>query len=70
MEKGGCVVFYEAAKQGQAENHFWNSPIANTTVILFGNGTSITQAAVRALCGTGVMFGFSGGGRIRQLYIN
>jgi CRISPR-associated protein Cas1 len=62
MEKDGRVVFYEAAKQGEPENRFWNIPIANTTVILLGNGTSITQAAVRALCGAGVMFGFSGSG--------
>lgn len=59
MVKDGRVVFYEAAKD---ENRYWNIPIANTTVILLGNGTSITQAAVRALCDAGVMFGFSGGG--------
>ena len=59
MQKDGRVVFYEAAKE---ENRYWNIPIANTTVILLGNGTSITQGAVRLLCGAGVMFGFSGGG--------
>lgn len=59
MVKDGRVVFYEAAKD---ENRYWNIPIANTTVILLGNGTSITQAAVRLLCGASVMFGFSGGG--------
>lgn len=62
MEKDGRVVFYAAAKKGGEENLYWNIPIANTTVILLGNGTSITQAAVRSLCDAGVMFGFSGGG--------
>lgn len=59
MVKDGRVVFLKAA---QEENQYWNIPIANTTVLLLGTGTSITQAAVRDLCGAGVMFGFSGGG--------
>lgn len=41
---------------------YWNIPIANTTVLLLGTGTSITQAAVRELAKAGVMVGFSGGG--------
>ena len=36
-------------------------PIANTTVILLGTGTSITQAAIRMLAQAGVLIGFSGG---------
>lgn len=59
MVKGGRVVFLTAAED---ENQYWNIPIANTTVMLLGTGTSITQAAVRMLCSAGVMFGFSGGG--------
>lgn len=59
MAKDGRVVFLKPAKE---ENYYWNIPIANTTVILLGNGTSITQGAVRLLCAAGVMFGFSGGG--------
>ncbi|WP_026154726.1 type I-F CRISPR-associated endonuclease Cas1f [Thiolinea disciformis] len=59
MVKDGRVVFLKPA---QEENHYWNIPIANTTVLLLGTGTSITQGAVRMLCGAGVMFGFSGGG--------
>lgn len=59
MVKDGRVVFLKAANE---ENQYWNIPIANTTVLLLGTGTSITQAAVRELCGAGVMFGFSGGG--------
>ena len=41
---------------------YWNIPIANTTCILLGNGTSITQAAVRELSKAGVVVGFAGGG--------
>ena len=41
---------------------YWNIPIANTTTLLLGNGTSITQAAVRELSRAGVMMGFCGGG--------
>lgn len=59
MIKGGRVVFLAPAED---ENQYWNIPVANTTVILLGTGTSITQAAVRMLCGAGVMMGFSGGG--------
>ncbi len=41
---------------------YWNIPIANTTTILLGTGTSITQAAMRELSKAGVMIGFCGGG--------
>ena len=41
---------------------YWNIPIANTTTVLLGTGTSITQAAVRELAKAGVMLGFCGGG--------
>jgi len=41
---------------------YWNIPIANTTTILLGTGTSITQAAVRELAKAGVLVGFCGGG--------
>jgi CRISP-associated protein Cas1 len=41
---------------------YWNIPIANTTVILLGTGTSVTQAAIRELAKAGVMLGFCGGG--------
>lgn len=40
---------------------YWNIPIANTSVILLGTGTSITQAAVRELSRAGVPIGFCGG---------
>ena len=41
---------------------YWNIPIANTTSVLLGTGTSITQAAMRELAKAGVMVGFCGGG--------
>jgi CRISPR-associated protein Cas1 len=41
---------------------YWNIPIANTTTVLLGNGTSITQAAMRELAKAGVLVGFCGGG--------
>ncbi|HQX08131.1 MAG TPA: type I-F CRISPR-associated endonuclease Cas1f, partial [Zoogloea sp.] len=45
-----------------SQSLYWNIPIANTTVLLLGTGTSITQAAMRELAKAGVMVGFSGGG--------
>ncbi|WP_419608615.1 type I-F CRISPR-associated endonuclease Cas1f, partial [Thiolapillus sp.] len=41
---------------------YWNIPIANTTALLLGTGTSITQAAMRELARAGVLVGFCGGG--------
>jgi CRISPR-associated protein Cas1 len=41
---------------------YWNIPIANTTTILLGTGTSITQSAMRELAKAGVLVGFCGGG--------
>ena len=41
---------------------YWNIPIANTTSLLLGPGTSVTQAAMRELGKAGVLVGFCGGG--------
>jgi CRISPR-associated protein Cas1 len=41
---------------------YWNIPIANTTSVLLGTGTSVTQAAMREFAKAGVLVGFSGGG--------
>jgi CRISPR-associated protein Cas1 len=41
---------------------YWNIPIANTTTVLLGNGTSVTQAAMREMAKAGVLVGFCGGG--------
>ena len=59
LQKDGRVLYLTEAKDEQL---YWNIPIANTTVVLLGTGTSITQAAVRMLASAGVLIGFSGGG--------
>lgn len=59
MQKDGRVLYLTEA---QKENLYFNIPIANTTVLLLGNGTSITQAAMRMLSQAGVLVGFCGGG--------
>lgn len=41
---------------------YWNIPIANTTVVMLGTGTSVTQAAMREFARAGVLVGFCGGG--------
>jgi CRISPR-associated protein Cas1 len=59
LVSGGRVTYVtDAGKQSL----YWNIPIANTTTVLLGTGTSITQAAVRELAKAGVMLGFCGGG--------
>lgn len=59
LMKDGRVVYLTENKN---EYQYWNIPIANTTVILLGMGTSITQAAVRMLASAGVLLGFCGTG--------
>lgn len=59
LVNGGRVEY--VTEQGQ-QSLYWNIPIANTTTVLLGTGTSITQAAVRELAKAGVMLGFCGGG--------
>ena len=59
MQKDGRVLYLT---EGKRENQYWNIPIANTTVLLLGTGTSITQAAMRMLAMAGVMVGFCGNG--------
>ena len=59
MQKDGRVLYLT---EGIQQKKYWNIPIANTTVILLGTGTSITQAAVRMLVSAGVMIGFCGSG--------
>ncbi len=59
LVKGGRVEY--VTDEGK-QSLYWNIPIANTTVVLLGTGTSITQAAMRELAKAGVMVGFSGGG--------
>lgn len=59
MQKDGRVLYLTEAKNN---NLYFNIPIANTTVILLGTGTSITQAAARMLAQAGVLIGFCGDG--------
>jgi CRISPR-associated protein Cas1 len=59
MQKDGRVLYLTEESR---EKQYWNIPIANTTCILLGTGTSITQAAMRMLASAGVLVGFSGGG--------
>lgn len=59
LVNGGRVEYVtEAGKQSL----YWNIPIANTTTVLLGTGTSVTQAAMRELARAGVLVGFCGGG--------
>ncbi len=61
MVKDGRVLFLQDDVDSN-DKTFWNIPIANTTALLLGTGTSITQAAVRLLSSAGVLIGFCGGG--------
>lgn len=55
---GGRVEF--VTDEGK-RSLYWNIPIANTTTVLLGTGTSVTQAAMRELAKAGVLVGFCGG---------
>lgn len=67
MQKDGRVLYLSEAKNAY---EYWNIPIANTTCILLGTGTSITQAAMRMLAQAGVLVGFSGSGATPLLMAN
>lgn len=59
LANGGRVEY--VTEEGK-KSLYWNIPIANTTFIMLGTGTSITQRAMRELAKAGVMVGFCGGG--------
>jgi len=59
LVNGGRVEY--VTEEGKS-SLYWNIPIANTTCILLGTGTSVTQAAMRELAKAGVLLGFCGGG--------
>ena len=59
MQKDGRILYLT---EDDKANLFYNIPIANTTSILLGTGTSITQAAMRLLSQAGVLVGFCSGG--------
>ncbi len=59
LVNGGRVEY--VTDEGR-QSLYWNIPIANTTTVLLGTGTSVTQAAMRELAKAGVLVGFCGGG--------
>jgi len=59
LQKDGRILYLSENKK---EYQYWNIPIANTTCLLLGTGTSITQPAMRMLAQAGVLVGFVGGG--------
>jgi CRISPR-associated protein Cas1 len=67
MQKDGRVLYLTEEKY---ENQYWNIPIANTTCLLLGTGTSITQAAMRMLASASCLVGFCGGGGTPLLMAN
>ncbi|MFC4700965.1 type I-F CRISPR-associated endonuclease Cas1f [Glaciecola siphonariae] len=48
-------------QRNQNLTQFYSIPVQNTSCILLGSGTSISQAAARMLGDAGVMVGFTGG---------
>lgn len=67
LVNGGRVEY--VTDQGK-DSLYWNIPIANTTTVLLGTGTSITQAAMRDLARAGVLVGFCGGGGTPLFSVN
>jgi CRISPR-associated protein Cas1 len=59
MMDGDRVVY--ATAEG-AVTRFWAIPTANTSAILLGNGTSITQAAARRFAEERILLAFTGSG--------
>lgn len=59
LVNGGRVEY--VTEEGK-QSLYWNIPIANTTVVMLGTGTSVTQAAMREFARAGVLVGFCGGG--------
>jgi len=59
LVNGGRVEY--VTEEGN-KSLYWNIPIANTTVVMLGTGTSVTQAAMREFARAGVLVGFCGGG--------
>lgn len=75
LSKRACVFYLERARvmlkddrvvhcsdNGQPTEHFFNIPDKNTSFLLLGKGTSITDAAARRLAESNVMVGFCGSG--------
>lgn len=59
LVNGGRVEF--VTDEGK-RSLYSNIPIANTSTVMLGTGTSVTQAAMREMAKAGVLVGFCGGG--------
>jgi CRISPR-associated protein Cas1 len=51
MQKDGRVLYLMEAKDS---NQYWNIPIANTTCLLLGTGTSVKSLQSQNVCREGV----------------
>lgn len=60
MQKDGRVLYLQEAKNDV--DQFFNIPHQNTSLLLLGKGTSITDSAARQLAEAGVVVGFTGSG--------
>ena len=67
LVKGGRVEY--VTDEGK-QSLYWNIPIANTTAVMLGTGTSVTQAAMREFAKAGVLVGFCGGGGTPLFAVN
>lgn len=67
LVSGGRVEY--VTEEGK-QSLYWNIPIANTTVVMLGTGTSVTQAAMREFARAGVLVGFCGGGGTPLFAVN
>ena len=64
LVQGGRVAYLTDSVK---ESLYWNIPIANTTCLLLGTGTSLTQAAMRELTRAGVMAAERGWIRVNRV---
>jgi CRISPR-associated protein Cas1 len=60
LQKDGRILYLQEAKNDV--DHFFNIPHQNTSLLLLGKGTSITDSAARQLADAGVVVGFTGSG--------
>lgn len=60
LQKDGRVLYLQEAKNDV--DQFFNIPHQNTSLLLLGKGTSITDSAARLLADAGVVVGFTGSG--------
>lgn len=60
LQKDGRVVYL--TEKDTTLDHFFNIPDKNTSLLLLGKGTSITDAAARLLAESNVIVGFCGSG--------